>query len=115
FDMYDVVRDLLTIEDDLVATVTCPLDRQRPNNEEDRIKLRNLQSEAQRQLAASTIPSSKKVAAHLDEAFASIVPQGGDGVVVVATKDSSQAHILPFPVRAAVSLATTPATRYLVQ
>jgi hypothetical protein len=42
----DVVHGLLTIEADMVVTVTTPLDRRRPGNDEDRIRLRNLVTDA---------------------------------------------------------------------
>lgn len=112
--MLDVVSRLLSVEAELVATVTCPLDRRRPGNDEDRIRLRNLQAQAREQLLTQG-SVGRRVAKHLDEAFASIHPRGADGVVVVATPDGGEAHLLPFPVRASVELGTTPATRFLVQ
>ena len=113
--MLDVVSRLLSVEAELVATVTCPLDRRRPGNDEDRIKLRNLHAQAREQLMKVPGSVGRRVAEHLDNAFASIDPRGADGVFVVATPDGSEAHLVPFPVRASVELGTTPATRFLVQ
>ena len=36
--MHNVVDKLLNLESDLVVTITAPLDRRRPGNDEDRIR-----------------------------------------------------------------------------
>jgi len=115
--MHDVLEGLLAIDSDLVVTITAPLDRRRPANDEDRIRMRNLLTEARRQVLASAEHSrARSLIDHLDEAAAGLEPTGGaHGVVIVATSDMAEARLLPFPVREAVSLGSTPATRYLVQ
>src|SRR5690606_14692123 len=40
---------------------------------------------------------------------------GAHGAVIVATPTMAEAHTVQFPVREAVEVGTTPATRYLVQ
>lgn len=114
--MFDVVDKLLKVEDDLVVTITAPLDRRRPNNDEDRILIRNLRAEARDQLLGRLDrASAAPILGRLDAAASSIELAGGLGVVMVATSEMGQAAVLPFPVRASVELGTTPATRYLVQ
>jgi len=115
--MHDVVDELLEVDADLVVTITAPLDRRRPANDEDRIRLRNLLTEARRQVLATWDGSrARPLLDHLDEAAARLEPGGGaHGVVIVATSDMAKARLLPFPVREGVSLGSTPATRYLVQ
>lgn len=115
--MIDVVQTLLKVEADLVVTVTTPLDRRRPGNDEDRIRLRNLIDEAHHQvLDRWDAERATSLLARLDEAAASVeLGEGAHGLVIVATTEMGAAHLLPFPVRDAVSLATTPATRLLIQ
>lgn len=115
--MIDVVERLLRVEADLVVTITTPLDRTRPGNDEDRIRLRNLVAEAHRQvLERWDARKAKPLLERLDEAAGSVeLARGAHGLVIVATTDVSEAELLPFPVRESVVLATTPATRLLVQ
>lgn len=115
--MLDVINRLLTVEADLVVTVTCPYDRRRPGNDEDRIRLRNLVSEARARVLDRWGPkASRRLLEHLDESAASAERlTGAHGAVLVATSDGGEAHRLPFPVREAVALASTPATRFLLQ
>jgi hypothetical protein len=115
--MVDVVRRLLHIEADLVVTITAALDRRRPGNDEDRIRLRNLVADARRQVLDTwDVKQAQPLLAGLDAAAGGVEPGGGaHGLVIVATSDLHEAHLLPFPVRDAVTLATTPATRMLVQ
>jgi hypothetical protein len=51
----------------------------------------------------------------LDEAGTVELGGGAHGVVVVATSDMGVVQLLPFPVREAVALGSTQATRFLVQ
>lgn len=114
--MIDVVNKLLNLEADLVVTITTPLDRCRPGNDEDRIRLRNLLTDARRRVLATW--DARRAGPLLDglDAAAGLELAGGaHGLVVVATSDMAEAHLLPFPVREAVALGTTPATRFLVQ
>lgn len=115
--MHDLVRDLLNVNADLVVTVTTPLDRRRPGNDEDRIRLRNLLDEARsRALEAWDDGHAEPVLARLTEAAATLdLTQGGEGAVIVATPTTAFASLVPFPVRASASVGTTPATRDLVQ
>jgi hypothetical protein len=115
--MIDIVNRLLQVEADLVVTVTAPLDRRRPGNDEDRIRLRNLLTDARRQvLAAWDSRAADPLLERLDAAAAGVaLDRGAHGVVIVATPDTAEAHLLPFPVREAVALGRTPATRFLVQ
>lgn len=111
--MLDVVANkLLHLEPDLVVTITAPLDRRRPGNDEDRIRLRNLLADARtRVLARWDRGRAHSILGWLDEAAANVEPGGGaHGVVIVATSDMGVAHLLPFPVREAVALGSTPAT-----
>jgi hypothetical protein len=115
--MIDIVNRLLEVSADLVVTITLPLDRRRPGNDEDRIRLRNLHADARKQVLATWDEHrARPLLDHLDAAVASVELSGGaHGLVVVATPETGDAELLPFPVRAAVELATTPATRFLVQ
>jgi len=115
--MLDVINRLLTVEADLVVTVTSPHDRRRPGNEEDRIRLRNLVAEARARVLDRWSPRrARRLLEHLDQAAASAeLLTGAHGVVLVATAEGGEAHRLPFPVREAVALASTPATRFLLQ
>lgn len=115
--MLALVDDLLHVHADLVVTVTAPLDRQRPTSDENRILVRNLLADARRQVRETAdADTATEVLRRLDAAAETIdLTQGAQGVVFVATADRSEAHLLPYPVRAAVALGSTPATRFLVQ
>jgi hypothetical protein len=115
--MIDFVNRLLSIEADLVVTITSPLDRRQPGNDKDRIRLRNLVSDARRQvLEVQDVKSAEPLLAQLDAHANGVeLGQGAHGVVIVATATKGEAQLLPFPVREAVTLATTPATRLLIQ
>lgn len=115
--MPDLVDRLLLLEADPVVTITLPLDRHRPGNDADRILLRNLLSEARSEVLDRTSGSSSKA---LLDGLAKAVDdvafdQGAHGAVVVATSDHAESHLLSYPVRAAVAVESTPATRFLVQ
>lgn len=113
----DVVARLLNVKDDLIVTITAPLDRRRPNNGDDRIRLRNLLADARRQVVArATGQVARSILNQLALAAEGIdLGSGAHGVAIVASADISEAHLLPFPVREAVALGTTPATRFLIQ
>lgn len=115
--MIDVVDRLLNIEADLVVTITSPLDRRQPGNDEDRIRLRNLVSDARRQVLETwDVKRAEPLLAYLDAAATGVeLGAGAHGVVVVATATMGEAHLVPFPVRESVTLATTPETRSLIQ
>lgn len=115
--MFEFISDLLKLEADLVVTVTAPLDPLRRNAEEERIRIRNLLSDARQQVLDRTDSrTARAVDEHLTDAAASVRNEGGvQGMVVVATADHGEAHVVPFPIREGVSVGTTPATRYLVQ
>ena len=51
--MRDVVGRLLRVEAEVVVTITAPLDRRRPGNDEDRIRIRNLLTDARIQVLAT--------------------------------------------------------------
>jgi len=115
--VHDLVNRLVRVEADLVVTITAGLDRRRPGNDEDRIRIRNLHARARREVLDVRTP---REAAPLLDGLAGAVDDidlasGAHGVVVVATSTSAEAFLLPFPVADAVSLGTTAATRYLVQ
>src|SRR3546814_8965892 len=44
-----LVRRMLTIEGEPVVTITAPLDRRRPGNDEDRVRLTNLETDGRRE------------------------------------------------------------------
>lgn len=115
--MFDVVTKLLSVEADLVVTITAPLDRHRPGNHVDRIRLRNLVAEAKTKiLAIDDGNGAAPLLRQLDGAADRVdIGAGAVGFVVVATADMAETHLLPFPVGEAVSVASTPATRYLIQ
>lgn len=115
--MLSLVEELLKIERDVVVTITAPLDRRRPNNDSDRIRLRNLVSEAcQRVRAHLGEDAATRIVLNLDAAAASVdMSRGAHGLVIVATDQKADAHLRSFPVRASVALGRTPATRLLVQ
>lgn len=113
--MLDVVNRLLDLEAELVVTITTPLDRHRPNNEADRIRLRNLVADATAQVRDRS-DAPRPIIANLDQAAESVdLGSGAYGVVLIATADVAETHLLPFPVREELALATTPATRMLLQ
>jgi hypothetical protein len=113
----DVVNKLLHLEAELVVTITALFDRRRPGNDDDRIRLRNLLADARtRVLARWDRGRAHSILGWLDEAAANVELGGGaHGVVIVAISDMGVAHLLPFPVREAVALGSTPATRFLAQ
>lgn len=113
----DVVNKLLHLEAELVVMITAPFDRRRPGNDDDRIRLRNLLADARtRVLARWDRGRAHSILGWLDEAAANVeLGRGAHGVVIVAISDMGVAHLLPFPVREAVALGSTPATRFLVQ
>jgi hypothetical protein len=115
--MRDVVDRLLDIQADLVVTITAAVDRARPGGDADRIRLRNLVAEARRRVLARRVGSDAHAVIDNLERAASVIEidRSAHGVVIVATDAVSDAYALPFPGRDAVSLATTPATRFLVQ
>lgn len=115
--MFEFIDDLLTLEADLVVTVTVPLDPALPGNNEDRIRFRNLVSDARTQVSERLdVKAAKNVIDNIDAAAESVEIQGGFyGAVIVATADHHQSYLVPFPIREGVSLATTPATRFLIQ
>ncbi len=115
--MLDLVTKLLATEADLVVTVTAPLDRQRPNNDKDRIKARNLLAQAKTRVQQSNGgDATTSLLRHLDDAFRGIdLGVGALGYIVVATANGAETHMLGFPVAEAITLATTPATRSLIQ
>lgn len=115
--MFNMVRDLLKVEAEVVATVVAPLDPRLPGNEQDRIRLRNLVAEAHDQVLSHLEPrAARPILDHLDAAIASVEIDGGYyGLVAVATAEGGEAHFLPFPVRETVAVGTTPATRSLIQ
>ncbi|HEU5306385.1 MAG TPA: hypothetical protein VFW97_03600 [Acidimicrobiia bacterium] len=115
--VHDLVNGLVRVEADLVVTITAPLDRQRPGNDEDRIRIRNLHARARQEvLEVRTSREAQPLLDGLDRAIAAIdLASSAHGVVVVVTATSADTHLLPFPVAEGVSLGTTVATRYLVQ
>jgi hypothetical protein len=115
--MHAVVDRLLDIEADLVVTVSVPLDRRRPGNDEDRIRLRNLLANARAEVLDKWGPNEARVVLDRLAAAGSEIDlaAGAHGAVIVATPEQSEAHLLPFPVRESVSVARTPETRFLLQ
>lgn len=115
--MRDVVGRLLRLEAELVVTITAPLDRRRPGNDEDRIRIRNLLADARIQvLATADSSSAESLLDRLDAATAGVeLDAGAQGVVIVVTSELAETHLLPFPVAEAVTVGATPATRFLVQ
>ncbi len=97
--MLDVVNNLLKVQADLVVTITVPLDRRRPGTDEDRIRLRNQVTDARRQVLATWDKRrARPLLDGLDAAAAGVELGGGaHGVVVGATSDMAEAHLLPFP------------------
>lgn len=111
-----VVRRMLTITADPVVTITSPLDRRQTGDDKDRIRLRNLVAEARDRLReADANAEGAKILERLEGALAGVDLTGAEGVFAMATADTSEAHALPFPVREDVVVASTPATRSLVQ
>ncbi len=111
-----VVRSMLRITGDPVVTITAPLDRRRPGNDEDRIRIRNLLKHARDRLVdASSGAGGSRLVEELERALAGIDLRGAEGVFAMATPGRAEAHGLPFPVREDLAIASTPATRSLVQ
>ena len=115
--MLSLVEELLTVEADVVVTITAPLNRRRPDNDTDRIRLRNLVAEARRRVRDQLEEDAATgLLRNLEAAAASIdMASGAHGAVIVATDQRADAHLLPFPVVASVAMGRTPATRFLVQ
>lgn len=115
--MLSLVEELLTVEGDVVLTITAPLDRRRPHNDTDRIRLRNLVAEARQRVRDQLDDeAATRLVRNLNAAAASIdLGSGAHGAVIVATDRRADAHLLSFPVNAAVGMGRTPATRFLVQ
>ncbi len=115
--MHAFVDTLLALDTAPTLTITASLDRRRPVSHDDRIRFRNLVAEGRDRLAE--LPDraiAERIRRHLDDAVAEADLGGGaHGIVVVATAEHAEVRPLPFPVRDAVSMAETPATRYLVQ
>jgi hypothetical protein len=87
--MHGVIDRLLNLEADLVVTITVPLDRRRPGNDEDRIRLRNLLAEARAEVLANAEPAEARlVLDHLASAAARVdLAAGAHGAVIIATPD----------------------------
>ena len=115
--MLSLVEELLHLDADVVVTITTPLDRRHPHNDADRIRIRNLVAEAREQVRDQLDEdAAMRILRNLDSAAADIDTSGGaHGAIIVATDQRADAHLLSFPVRAAVNLGPTPATRFLVQ
>jgi hypothetical protein len=114
--LLDVVDRLLGLEAELVVTITAPLDRRRPGNDEDRIRIRHLLADARTQLLEADPGHSGSLLDRLDAAAANVeLDAGAQGVVIVVTAELAETHLLPFPVGEAVTVGATPATRFLVQ
>lgn len=115
--VHELVTRLLAVQADLVVTVTAPLDRRRPHNDQDRITLRNLLTEAKtRVLHTGNSDANKSLVRRLDDAGARVdLGAGAVGYIIVATAENSETHLLPFPVAEAITLATTPATRFVIK
>jgi hypothetical protein len=108
---------LLRVEAELVVTITAPLDRRRPGNDEDRIRIRTLLADARIQvLATADSSSAESLLDRLDAAAAEVeLDAGAQGVVIVVTSELAETHLLPLPVAEAVTVGATPATPFLVQ
>lgn len=115
--MFDTIRPLLDVRGDPAVTIVMPLDRRRPGNDKDRIRLRNLHTEARnRVLAAYDHRLATPVLERLDEAVSSVdLHRPGHGVVVFATSGLAESRMTPFPVQEAVAVDGTLLTRSLVQ
>ena len=115
--MLNLVEELLHLEADTVVTITTPLDRRRPHDDADRIRLRNLVAEGRAQVRERLgEDAATRIVRNLEAAAASVDLSGGaHGAVIIATDQRADAHLLSFPVSAAVALGSTPATRFLVQ
>jgi hypothetical protein len=114
---HELVNRLVRVQGDPVVTITAGLDRRRPGNDVDRIRLRNLDAQAKAELLETRSP---REAAPLLDGLARAVDEvdlasGAHGVVIVATREHAETHMLPFPVADSVSIDATAATRYLVQ
>jgi hypothetical protein len=115
--LHELVNRLVRVQGDPVVTITAGLDRRRPGNDADRIRLRNLHAQAKAALVETRSP---REAAPLLDGLARAVDDvdlasGSHGVVIVATDERAESHMLPFPVADSMSIAATAATRYLVQ
>ncbi len=115
--MQEFVEKLLTLNDVPVVTITVALDPRFPGNDADRIRVRNLMSEAKDRVSAMGDRSqARQILRKLDELAADIDLSGGaHGLVVVATATYGETRLVPFPVQDGVSIGRTPTTRYLVQ
>jgi hypothetical protein len=93
--MIELVEKLLSVQADLVVTITTPLDSRRPGSEEDRIRLRNLLADARRQVLDTwDARQARPLLEHLDAATTGLELGGGaHGLVVVATPDMGDARL----------------------
>ena len=115
--MREVLDHLLKVKADDVVTITAPFDRHRPKNDANRIGLRNLVATAKAQVVERCEPNvAAAIVKRLDEAVSNVdFGAGAYGVVVVATVDMTEIHLLPFPVRPATAVTSTPSVRLLAQ
>lgn len=111
-----LVDKLVRLDADLVVTITADVDASWPGSDANRIKIDNLVAEARRRVAASDAPDARVLLANLDDAASRVAPdRSTQGIVIVVTSDVSDVYNVPFPIRDAVTLGSTPATRFLVQ
>ena len=114
--LLDVVDRLLGLEAELVVTITAPLDRRRPGNDEDRIRIRHLLADARTQVLEADPGHSRSLLDRLDAAAANVdVGRRRAGGRDRRHRGLAETHLLPFPVGEAVTVGATPATRFLVQ
>ncbi|MCZ7525119.1 MAG: hypothetical protein M5U14_01220 [Acidimicrobiia bacterium] len=111
-----VVSRLQHVRGAPAVSLLAPVDRHRPGNAEDPLRLRGLVEEARRRLSEDYAPGvaralADRLAAAVDRVDLRDPP---DGVAVYVTMDRSTSLRLPFPVRERVVVDETFVTRDLV-
>jgi len=100
------------------VSVLTPTHRREPDNAQDRVRLRNVVTEAKRQLEADpAVPRERRVdvARQLDEALAEVdLAHAEDGLVIYAAPGEHHVWSLARPVPERVALSDTFLTRNLV-
>jgi hypothetical protein len=111
------IEKLAHVHGDPAVSILCRLDRRRPGNLEDPLRLEALRSRAGELVRESAEPArAAALAARVDDAVAAVdLAHPGDGVAVLVTAEDSHVLPLPFAVRDRVVVDATFATRELIE
>ncbi len=113
----DQIKELLSESDYPSVTITLPTHRTAPDNEKDRIRLKNLADDARDLINAELRGrDAAPVLALLESAIGSVNPQHLlDGLAVLVNRNRSEVFVLPYPMAESVTVDSTFALRQLVR